>query len=145
MIKGLLLKEATKGAQIVNTNGLDDYYRILKCSYIDIQEYEVGGKYYSFIYDDEFLYSGKTYTTVTDKEGNPMIVGNVYVCGQADEEGADTSLTVEDIQNIMNHLVMVQFDNGKFGSMIQIDKSILEIQQDIEDMYAGLDMEVIHI
>jgi hypothetical protein len=40
---------------------------------------------------------------------------------------------------------MVQFDNGKFGSMIQIDKSILEIQQDIEDMYAGLDMEVIHI
>ena len=57
MIKGLLLKEATKGAQIVNTNGLDDYYRILKCSYIDIQEYEVGGKYYSFIYDDEFLYN----------------------------------------------------------------------------------------
>ena len=28
MVKGLLIKEATKGAQIINTNGLDDYYKI---------------------------------------------------------------------------------------------------------------------
>ena len=145
MVKGLLIKQATKGAQIINTNGLDDYYKIIKCSYIDIQEYEVGGKYYSFIYDDEFIYNGKTYTTVVDKTGNPMIAGNVYICGQADEEGADTSLTVEDIENIKKHLVMVQFDNGKFGSMLQIDKSIYEIQEEVEDMYARLDMEVIHI
>lgn len=145
MVKGLLIKEATKGAQIINTNGLDDYYKIIKCSYIDIKEYEVGGKYYSFIYDDEFLYNGKSYVTIADKEGNPMLAGNVYICGLADEEGADTSLTVEDIQNILNHMVMVQFDNGKFGSMLRIDKSIAEIQQEIEDMYAGLDMKVIRV
>ena len=132
MIKGLLIKEATERVQIINTNGLDDYYKIIKCSYIDIQEYEVGGKNYIFIFDGEFFDTGKTYTTVIDTEGKTLIAGDVYICGLPDDKGTYSSLTNDDIRNIENNIMVVEFENKKTGSIIKTNDSITKLLKMIE-------------
>ena len=58
-MKVLLLDTDSLQPQIVETEGgLEEWYRLIKCSLIDIVSREIGGRYYDVIVDDEGLYRG---------------------------------------------------------------------------------------
>ena len=143
MIKGLLIEEPSKekmnDVKTVIVKSEDDCCRIIKCIRTNVRKYEVGGKRYSFIYDNAFLFNDKIQMTVATCDGYPLIVGNVYICGFEDNEGVETSLTDADIENIKSHLRTIEFLNGITGNVLLIDKSIAELRENDENYSTGID------
>lgn len=87
---------------------LDDLYEALDCRTIDIQERYIAGRLYDFIFDDEYLINGKSAEpsnciALGTRKGRILeaIYGRLFICGQADQEGAERSLTDEDISHIL--------------------------------------------
>lgn len=106
-MKVLLLDTDKLEPQIIETEGgLDEWYRLIKCSRIDIVTRKIGGHYYDIIIDDEGLFKERAKPTALDTAQQPLLVGNLIICNY-DEEGRETSLTDEDLENIIRHLVIL--------------------------------------
>lgn len=76
-------------------NRLEDYYRELQCSVIDIQERRLGGRTYDIICDDEGLFRDPAKISAIDNLGQPMFVGNLLVVRS--DNGETTTLTDDDV------------------------------------------------
>ena len=93
--------------QVVETEGgLAEWYRLIKCDLIDIVSRKIGGRYYDIIVDDEGLYKGGAKPTALDAQQQPQLVGNLVICN-TDGEGNEATLTDEDIQHILKHIVVL--------------------------------------
>ena len=104
----LLIDTEKDAPQIIRTGGgLSEWYRLIKCDLIDIQEHYIDGHAYDFIIDDEALLKAGGKVSALDKDGNPCLVGNIVIC-TCDEEGNESGLSDEDIQRILKHVVILQ-------------------------------------
>lgn len=81
-------------------DSLPSFYEKLNCTTIDIVSRTIGGKPYDIICDDEGLLKENPTVSAMDAERKPMLVGNLLICGPADEEGNLTSLTRDDLDHI---------------------------------------------
>lgn len=95
---------------ISRENSLAELYEALKCDTIDIQERYIKGRLYDFIIDDEYLLNGKTdkpenCIALGTRNGETLeaIYGALFICGQADNTGAERSLTDDDIGHIIEN------------------------------------------
>lgn len=103
-MKALLIDVMENKFEVVNVNGLEDYYRLIHCTTIDIVNRGIKGKRYDIICDDEGTFSDDPLISAIDDLGRVMLVGNLIVCGEADEEGNLTALTDDDIKHIKENI-----------------------------------------
>ena len=103
-------------------DNLDNLYKLLDCSTIDIQVRYINGKAYDFIFDDEYLLNGKSeqpqnavalgidHTGNLQKKGDivEVIYGRLIVCGLADTNGQETDLTKDDLISIYTAICYAQ-------------------------------------
>ena len=111
-IRALLIKRDTakKGLIIEDTifiDTLDNLYKLLECSTIDIQVRYIDGKPYDLIFDDEYMINGKSQEPkncvalgTRKDEILEAIFGNLLICGIANDKGEETSLNDYDIKAI---------------------------------------------
>lgn len=85
-MKALLINVMENKIEVVEANELKDYYRLIGCTTIDIVNRSIKGKRYEIICDDEGTFKADPRISAIDDMGNAMLVGNLIVCGQADEE-----------------------------------------------------------
>ena len=98
---------------------LETYYKMLDCDYIDIVSISFNGRTYDVICDDEALLKSPPHTfTVINKNGQPMIAGNVLICNT--ENGYEKSLTAGDIVNLLPALCWTS-QNGETSAAIIAD------------------------
>ena len=74
-----------RDAELVEVNGLDDYYREIGCDCIDIAVVSVHGVPFNAIVDDEGLLKGGAVPSVFDNEGRPRLVNVTIVLGFNDD------------------------------------------------------------
>lgn len=91
-------------ALLIDVDGLKDYYRLIHCTTIDIVNRGITGKRYDIICDDEGTFADDPLISAIDDLGRVMLVGNLIVCGEADEEGNLTSLSEADIEHIKENI-----------------------------------------
>ena len=103
MTKMILFDTEMGKLKWVNTDGLDDYYRLLKCRTIDIPTRMVGATEYDIICDDEGLLKPEPVLSAVDSNFEPMLVGNLLFCHH-DGEGNETDCTDVDMLNLQRHL-----------------------------------------
>lgn len=103
-MRALLLNVQENKSEVVNANGLQDYYRLIGCTTIDIVNRGIKGKRYDIICDDEGTFLEDPRISAIDDMGQPLLVGNLIVCGEADEEGNLTDLTEADIKHIGKYI-----------------------------------------
>lgn len=82
---------------------LDSYYKHLDCTTIDIVSRTVGGKRFDIICDDEGLLKEDVCISALDRDYNPMLVGNLFVC-KHDSDGNENSLTDAEISHILRYV-----------------------------------------
>ncbi len=115
LFKVILIDTEKDKPQIIKTSGgLDEWYKLIGCNHIDIQERYIDGHAYDFITDDEALYRGGAKVSALDTEGQPHIVGNIVIC-RCDQEGNETGLTDEDIERIYNHAIILELSQPVEG------------------------------
>lgn len=112
---GILIDvEKGKAEAVYFQSNLQFYYRLLRVELIDIREFELEGKFYDAICDDEGLLKDKPIPSVFNKKGEPVLVGNILICRNDPETGVEKELTNDDAKIIMRHIVEVESpDNGK--------------------------------
>lgn len=107
---------------------LEKYYEALYCDLIDIVIRAVGGKKYAFIVDDEGLLEERPIASAIDPRNlSNSLVGSLLVAGLPDEDGELTSLTDEDIINIMGHVL------GFYDPVEKIYRHLIEMDQKGEE------------
>ena len=93
-------------------NSLESFYKIIDCDLIDIVEFEVGGKFYDVICDEEFLLKDKPVPTL-------FINSETVLCGNlifttCDEDGKTQGLTDADIKILMEYILKQAFKLREF-------------------------------
>ncbi len=105
-VKGLLIR--TDGTAEFKTveDELNTYYTELNCDCIDIVTRFIGDEEFVITCDDEGLLKEPVPSiTVFDTDGEPMIVGNVFICRRNGPEMA--SLTDEDIKLLRKNIAIL--------------------------------------
>lgn len=81
---------------------LQEFYRLIKCSHIDITMRKIGKNYYDIICDDEGLFVEEPKISAIDNLGQPMLVGNLIIC---DHDGGDLKgLTDEQVEEVTSYI-----------------------------------------
>ena len=81
---------------------LDSYYKHLDCTTIDIVSRTIGGKRFDIICDDEGLFKEDVRISALDRDYQPMLVGNLFIC-KHDANGYEISLTDKEIDHILRY------------------------------------------
>ena len=124
-LRAVLLKRLKSGKldqqDTIFIDTLDNLYKLLECSKIDIQVRYINGNAYDFIFDDEYLLNGKSQDAnnaiaigTYKGEIKEIIFGNLIICGIADENGNETSINDNDALNILlSHRLIERTDNSE--------------------------------
>ena len=106
-MKLFLLDVVNNKTQLVNCNGLDDYYKYIGCENIDIVRRTIGGVPVNINCDDEALLNATPKISAVDVVGLPALFGNLLVAGSNVIDGELTELTTEEIKQIMFNTALV--------------------------------------
>ena len=102
---GLLLDLNNNETKVIEANSLQDYYDLIGCNLIEIVSRKIGRKRFDVICDEEGTFAAEPKISAIDNLGTPMFVGNLIICGQADEEGKLTDLSSRDINYIKKRIL----------------------------------------
>ena len=118
MSKALFLDTINKSTRVVDVNTLEDYYKLIGCRCIDIVTRKIGRKVYDIICDDEGALTDDPLISAIDDIGRVMLVGNLIVCGLADDEGELTDLNPADIRYIKKRVQTL--DTRKHADLLML-------------------------
>ena len=80
---------------------LQEYYKLLGCTCIDMVARTLKNEAYDIILDDEGLLKGNPVISSVDSYCNPMTVGNLLFT-RCNEEGVEIGITDDDVKNILS-------------------------------------------
>jgi hypothetical protein len=99
-MKMLLLDVQNNAVKVVEANGLEDYYKYIGCSIIDIVRRKIGDLTVEIVCDDEGTFVEHPKVSAIDIEGQPCLYGNLLVAGGEVIDGELTELTEKEIEYI---------------------------------------------
>lgn len=117
-MKGLLLDLNENKTKVVEANSLQDYYDLIGCNLIEIVNRRIGRKRFEIVCDEEGTFVLEPKISAIDNLGTPMFVGNLIICGQADEEGELTDLSTNDINYIKKRIIEMRTHNHPEGYLM---------------------------
>ena len=114
IVTGVLIDTVNRKASIhtVNSDTLQAYYDILNCNTFDIATRKIGKKYYDIFCDDEGLYQSNPVVSALSANGEPMLVGNLFVT-RTDSNGETISLSLGEIREVMEHTIHLTNDKNE--------------------------------
>ena len=105
LLRGVLVDVEKETVSVVEIpDELDEIYRILNCSCIDIVDRRIGRKRFNIVCDDEGLYKDPQKISAIDNLGQPQLVGNLFIVGGPDQIGNLTSLTKAESDYILGRV-----------------------------------------
>lgn len=88
MLKAVLIDVYNEKVEIKDIEPeLEEYYRLLDCTLVDIVTRKIGGKLFYIVCDEEGLYSHGDDPRISalNSDYEPMLVGNLLVLGYSDD------------------------------------------------------------
>lgn len=111
----LLLNVFDENVRVMEINDeLDEYYKLLNCSMIDIVSRKIGGKWFDIVCDDEGLLKDDPKISAINDMGEPMLVGNLIFLHN-DGYGEMVGLDDADIKHLKDHIEVMCTVNHPFG------------------------------
>lgn len=110
------------GIKLLDIEGtLEEYYKYIGCSCIDIVTRKAGDTYFDIICDDEGLLKDNPRVSAVDMKGYPMLVGNL-IFTHTDDKGETVEVTDEDVATIMDAVGIAVAEDGRLmGMVVQLD------------------------
>ena len=107
-MKMLLLDVYNNEVKVVEVNGLEDYYKYIGCSLIDIVRRTIGDMTVEIICDYEALFAEHPKVSAIDVLGQPCLYGNLLVAGGEVIDGNLTELTEEEIEYLKGYIIDIR-------------------------------------
>lgn len=80
-MRALLLDVTQDKVMIIETNGLQDYYKLIRFNTIDIINRGINGKRFDIICDDEGLFKNSPQISAISRKRQALLVGNLIIAG----------------------------------------------------------------
>lgn len=94
LLRGVLVDVENEKVSVIEIpDDLDEFYKILNCSCIDIVVRRIGHKPFNIVCDDEGLFKDPQKISAIDNLGQVQLVGNLFIVGGAVDDGELTGLT----------------------------------------------------
>ena len=106
-MKMLLLDVHNNDLRVVEANGLEDYYKYIGCSVIDIVRRKLGELTVEIVCDDEATFAEHPKVSAIDIVGQPCLYGNLLIAGGEVIDGELTELTEEEIEYVKQFMIEV--------------------------------------
>ena len=107
-MKMFMLDVENKDVKMVEANGLDDYYKLIGCRYIDIIHRRIGDVEVEIVLDDEGLLVNAPKPSGISIDGTPVLFGNLLIAsGRVTDEGELTELTEAEVDEIMGNIATI--------------------------------------
>lgn len=106
-MKMLLLDVINNEVKVVEANGLEDYYKYIGCSLIDIVRRKIGDLTVEIVCDDEGTFVEHPKVSAIDIIGQPCLYGNLLIASERVIDGNLTELTEQEIEYIKKFLIEV--------------------------------------
>ena len=106
-MKMLLLDVQKNEVKVVEANGLEDYYKYIGCSVIDIVRRKIGDLWVEIVCDDEGTFAEHPKVSAIDIVGKPCLFGNLLVASGDVIDGNLTELTEEEVEYVKSFLTEV--------------------------------------
>ena len=107
-MKMLMLDVENKDVKMVEANGLDDYYKLIGCNYVDIIHRWIGDVEVEIVLDDEGLLVNAPKPSGISIDGTPVLFGNLLIAsGRVTDDGELTELTEEEVDEIMDNVATI--------------------------------------
>ena len=107
-MKMLFLDVHNNKLKLVNTNGLDDYYKLIGCRTIDIIHRRIGDIEVEIVLDDEGCLVENPKVSAIDIIGAPMLFGNLLIAScRVTDDSELTELTKEEVYRIMDNIATI--------------------------------------
>lgn len=106
-MKMLLLDVYNNDIKVVEANGLEDYYKYIGCSVIDIVRRKIGDLTVEIVCDDEGTFAEHPKVSGIDIVGKACLFGNLLVAGGKVIDGDLTELTEKEIDYIKEFIVEI--------------------------------------
>ena len=123
-MKMLLLYVEKCDIKMVVANGLDDYYKLIGCRYIDIIHRRIGDVEVEIVLDDEGLLVENPKPSGIDVAGIPVLFGNLLIAsGRVTDDGELTELTEEEVDEIMDNVATITTSvyTEPYPAFVQVD------------------------
>ena len=105
MLRGVLVDVEKETVSVVEIpDELDELYRILNCSCIDIVVRRIGRKQFRIVCDDEGLFKDPQKISAIGNLGQVQLVGNLFIVGGEVEDSNLTSLNKSDVAYILTRV-----------------------------------------
>lgn len=120
MAKMLLIDVENNCVKTVEASSLDDYYKFLNCSLVEMPTRMVKGNEYTFICDEEGTFVSRPIPSALTGL-NPALVGNLLICNTDWEEGIETSLSEKDVAILKSRIIEIVESDGLTHPVILLD------------------------
>ena len=105
ILRGVLVDVENEKVSVVEIpDELDEFYKILNCSCIDIVRRKIGRKHFEIICDDEGLFRDTPKISAIDNLGNVQLVGNILIVGSEVIDGNLTGLEPSDAAYVLSRV-----------------------------------------
>ena len=112
-MKMLLLDVENNELKLVEANGLEDYYRYIGCSTIDIVRREIGDLCVEIVCDDEAIFVEHPKVSAIDHTGFPCLYGNLLIASSRVVDGNLTPLGSGEIAYLRRCIVEITTEHYK--------------------------------
>lgn len=107
-MKMLFLDVYNNRLEMVEANGLKDYYKLIGCRCVDIVSRKIGDVDVEIVIDDEGVLVEYPKVSAVDIIGQTSLYGNLLVAsGRVTEDGELTELTQDEIDAILENVAEV--------------------------------------
>ena len=123
-MKMLMLDVVNKDVKMVEANGLDDYYKLIGCRYIDIIHRRIGDVEVEIVLDDEGLLVENPKPSAISVDGTPWLFGNLLIAsGRVTDDGELTELTEYEVDEIMDNVATISTSVYKepYPAFVEVD------------------------
>ena len=101
-MKMLMIDVENRKVEMVEANGLKDYYKLIGCRCIDIVRRTIGDVEVEIVLDDEGFLVENPKLSGIDVTGTPALYGNLLIAsGRVTDDGELTELDQDEIEALM--------------------------------------------
>lgn len=123
-MKMLMIDVENRKVEMVEANGLKDYYKLIGCRCIDIIHRWIGDVEVEIVIDDEGALVENPKPSGIDVRGTPALYGNLLIAsGRVTEDGELTELTEAEIDEIMGNVDTITTSVYKepYPALVEVD------------------------
>ena len=123
-MKMLMIDVENRKVEMVEANGLKDYYKLIGCRCIDIVRRTIGDVEVEIVLDDEGFLVENPKPSGIDVTSTPALYGNLLIAsGRVTDDGELTELTEAEIDEIMGNVATITTSVYKepYLALVEVD------------------------